>query len=169
MQPAHNKKSLSQQEPSRKMISIWLLHDVDHVWPSVCLFFKWWFLVQLGFSIHQHQHVYIGSVCACQPGSGLLSWDPTHPGWSLLEFSLNHHHFSSCDINLASATQWSFLMHSNCRAHSTRSQFEICMKNGGVSWWKSFAIKRQANEIEILGPALDQKAPMRGHETQMGK
>lgn len=41
-------------------------------------------------------------------------------------------------------------MHNNCRAHFTRSQFEICMKNGSVSWWKGFAIKRQEIEIEIL-------------------
>lgn len=28
------------------------------------------------------------------------------------------------------------------------------MKNGSVSWWKSFAIKRQAIEIEILVRSL---------------
>lgn len=28
------------------------------------------------------------------------------------------------------------------------------MKNGSVSWWKGFAIKRQAIEIEILASGL---------------
>ena len=41
-------------------------------------------------------------------------------------------------------------MPNNCGAHFTRSQFEICIKNGSVSWWKGFAIKRQEIEIEIL-------------------
>lgn len=45
-------------------------------------------------------------------------------------------------------------MQNNCRADFTRSQFEICMKNGGVSWWKGSAIKRQAIEIEILASCL---------------
>lgn len=156
MKSAHKTFHSMSKEEKRYPYDYWVTHIISRNDPCltfcVCLFFKWWFR----FSNRQRQGVFIGSVCACQPGSGLLSWDQTHPGWSLLEFSSNHHHFSSCDINLASATQWSFLMHSNCRAHFTRSQFEICMKNGGVSWWRGFAIKRQANEIEILvsGPGF---------------
>lgn len=45
-------------------------------------------------------------------------------------------------------------MHNNCKADFTRSQFEICMKNGSVSWWMGFAIKGQAIEIEILASSL---------------
>ena len=82
-----------------------------------------------------------------------LKYNCSNTGRLCLNLSLNDNNISLCDVNLVAATQWSFfffLMHNNCGAHFTRSQFEICMKNGVVSWWKSFAIKRQAIEIEIL-------------------
>lgn len=84
-------------------------------------------------------------------------YDDDQTGWLSPFFTLNYDHLSSCDINLVSATQWGlfffiFLMASNWIAHFflTRSQFEICMKNGRVSWWNGSAIKRQTIEIEIL-------------------